>query len=69
MSQGILLPEFVIHKTLVSIVELLRSDLAQNAADDTKSLLYKILGLTRKCASTQSLQRIQASKENHTNEK
>lgn len=45
MSQGILLPEFVIHKTLVSIVELLRSDLAQNAADDTKSLLYKILGL------------------------
>lgn len=45
MSQGILLPEFVIHKTLVSIVELLRADLAQNAADDTKSLLYKILGL------------------------
>lgn len=45
MSQGILLPEFVIHKTLVSIVELLRADLAQNAADDTKTLLYKILGL------------------------
>lgn len=45
MSQGILLPEFVIHKTLVAIVEMLRSDLAEHAADDTKSLLYKILGL------------------------
>ena len=44
MSQGILLPEFVIHKTLVAIVEMLRTDLAEHAADDTQSLLYKILG-------------------------
>lgn len=44
MSQGILLPEFVIHKTLVAIVKMLRSDLAEHAADDTQSLLYKILG-------------------------
>lgn len=44
MSQGILLPEFVIHKTLVAIVEMLRADLAKHAADDTQSLLYKILG-------------------------
>ena len=44
MSQGILLPEFVIHKTLVAIVEMLRADLAEHAADDTQSLLYKILG-------------------------
>ena len=44
MSQGILLPEFVIHKTLVAIVETLRADLAEHAADDTQSLLYKILG-------------------------
>ena len=45
MSQGILLPEFVIHKTLVAIVEMLRADLAEHAADDTQSLLYKILGM------------------------
>ena len=44
MSQGILLPEFVIHKTLVAIVEMLRADLAEHVADDTQSLLYKILG-------------------------
>lgn len=44
MSQGVLLPEFVIHKTLVAIVEMLRADLAEHAADDTQSLLYKILG-------------------------
>ena len=44
MSQGILLPEFVIHKTLVAIVEMLRADLAEHTADDTQSLLYKILG-------------------------
>ena len=44
MSQGILLPEFVIHKTLVAIVEMLRAALAEHAADDTQSLLYKILG-------------------------
>ena len=44
MSQGILLPEFVIHKTLVAIVKMLRSDLAEHAADDTQSILYKILG-------------------------
>lgn len=44
MSQGILLPEFVIHKTLVAIVKMLRSDLAEHAADDTQSLLYKIFG-------------------------
>lgn len=45
MSQGILLPEFVIQKTLVSIVRLLRDDLEKNAGDDTRSILYKILGV------------------------
>ncbi len=45
MSQGILLPEFVIHNTLVAIVNLLRDDLEKNASDDTQSLLYKIMGL------------------------
>lgn len=44
MSQGTLLPEFVIHKTLVAIVEMLRADLEEHAADDTQSILYKILG-------------------------
>ncbi len=44
MSQGLLLPEFIIQKTLVTIVELLRRDLAENAADDRQSLLYKIMG-------------------------
>lgn len=45
MSQGMLLPEFVIQKTLVSIVELLRKDLAENSADEKNSILYKIMGL------------------------
>lgn len=45
MSQGILLPEFVIHNTLIAIVNLLRDDLEKNASDDTQSLLYKIMGL------------------------
>ena len=45
MSVGILLPEFVIHNTLVSIVELLRRDLAEHADDDTQTILYKILGI------------------------
>ena len=45
MSQGILLPEFVIQRTLVTIVKMLRDDLEENKSDETKSLLYKILGL------------------------
>lgn len=45
MSQGILLPEFVIHRTLVTIVKMLRDDLEENKGDETQSLLYKILGL------------------------
>ena len=45
MSVGVLLPEFVIHNTLVSIVELLRRDLAEHADDDTQTILYKILGI------------------------
>lgn len=45
MSQGILLPEFVIQRTLVTIVKMLRDDLEENKGDETKSLLYKILGL------------------------
>ena len=45
MSIGVLLPEFVIHNTLVSIVELLRRDLAEHADDDTQTILYKILGI------------------------
>lgn len=45
MSQGILLPEFVIQRTLVTIVRMLRDDLEENKGDETQSLLYKILGL------------------------
>ena len=45
MSQGILLPEFVIQRTLVTIVKMLRDDLEENKDDETQSLLYKILGL------------------------
>lgn len=45
MSQGILLPEFVIQRTLVTIVKMLRDDLEENRGDETQSLLYKILGL------------------------
>ena len=45
MSQGILLPEFVIQRTLVTIVKMLRDDLEENKVDETQSLLYKILGL------------------------
>lgn len=45
MSQGILLPELVIHRTLVTIVKMLRDDLEENRGDETQSLLYKILGV------------------------
>ena len=45
MSQGILLPEFIIQRTLVTIVKMLRDDLEENKGDETQSLLYKILGL------------------------
>ena len=45
MSQGILLPEFVIQRTLVTIVKMIRDDLEENKGDETQSLLYKILGL------------------------
>lgn len=45
MSQGILLPELVIHRTLVTIVKMLRDDLEENKGDETQSLLYKILGV------------------------
>ena len=45
MSQGILLPEFVIQRTLVTIVKMLRDDLEENNGDETQSLLYKILGV------------------------
>ena len=48
MSQGILLPELVIHRTLVTIVKMLRDDLEENNSDETKSLLYKILGVDEK---------------------
>ena len=44
MSQGILLPEFVIQRTLVTIGKMLRDDLEENKGDETQSLLYKILG-------------------------
>ena len=45
MSQGILLPELVIQRTLVTIVKMLRDDLEENKGDETQSLLYKILGV------------------------
>jgi len=41
---GILLPEVVLYDTLSNIVSFLRNDL-KNSGDDTKSYLYKILGL------------------------
>lgn len=45
MSQGILLPELVIHRTLVTIVKMLRDDMEENKSNETQSLLYKILGV------------------------
>ena len=53
MSQGILLPEFVIQKTLVSIVRLLRDDLEKNKEDETQTILYKILGVDETGAALQ----------------
>lgn len=42
---GILLPEVVIYNTLKAIVSLLREDLKENATEDEKTILYKILGI------------------------
>lgn len=42
---GILMPEIVIYNTLETIVRLLRTDLEENAADDTKTILYRLLGV------------------------
>ena len=42
---GILMPEIVLHDMLVRIILLLRIDLEDNASDDTKSILYKLLGV------------------------
>lgn len=40
---GTLLPELVIHNTLVAIIKLLREDLANNV-NEKKTILYRILG-------------------------
>lgn len=42
---GTLLPEFVLHKTLVSIIEILREDLNAHENDEQNTILYKILGV------------------------
>lgn len=42
---GILMPEIVIYNTLETIVRLLRTDLEENAADDRKTILYRLLGV------------------------
>lgn len=42
---GILLPEIAIFNTLESIIKLLRNDLTENAADDSKTILYSIIGV------------------------
>lgn len=42
---GILLPEIVLYNTLESIVNLLRKDLKENAANENETILYKILGV------------------------
>lgn len=42
---GILLPQVVLYNSLRAIVKLLRDDLRANAADDTKTILYRILGV------------------------
>lgn len=42
---GILLPEVVLYNTLKAIVRLLREDLEENATEDEKTILYKILGI------------------------
>lgn len=42
---GILLPEVVLYNTLKAIVRLLREDLKENATEDEKTILYKILGI------------------------
>lgn len=41
---AIIIPEYIIHNTLKLIVDFLRKDLADNAADETKSTLYQLLG-------------------------
>lgn len=41
---GIIMPEIVIYKALNAIVDYLRKDLKKNEADESKSMLYKLLG-------------------------
>lgn len=42
---AILLPEVVIYNALDSIVKMLRKDIKDNEADETESILYRILGV------------------------
>lgn len=42
---GILIPELVIYQTLENITKYIRDDLKANKADETKSFLYRLLGL------------------------
>ena len=42
---GILIPELVIYQTLENITKYIRDDLKANEADETKSFLYRLLGL------------------------
>lgn len=42
---GILIPELVIYQTLENITKYIRDDLKSNEADETKSFLYRLLGL------------------------
>ena len=45
---GILLPEVVIYNSLESIISLLRKDIKYHVEDETKTILYKILGVDEK---------------------
>lgn len=41
---AILIPEVLLNNSLNSIIKLIRTDLLKNAADETKTILYKLLG-------------------------
>ncbi len=43
--EGILIPEMIIYKTLENITAYIRKDLKNNAEDDTKTFLYRLLGV------------------------
>lgn len=42
---GVLMPEIILHDTLVKIVKLLRMDLQDHVNDDQNTILYKLFGV------------------------